>query len=93
MDPSDFEDLLFGDLDTQIGPDHTLFDESDDDILFPEYDESSLFWDSANATSWTPISAHTLSEQQPQANGKTYDHGQPDDCLMAPSHRSVRDRS
>lgn len=92
MDPSDFEDLLFGDLDRQIGPQHTLFDESDDDILFPEYDESFLSWELANATSLTPISARTPPEQQPQAN-ETYGHGQPHDGLTAPSHRPVRDRS
>ncbi|RAR04118.1 meiosis-specific topoisomerase spo11 [Stemphylium lycopersici] len=91
MDPSDFEDLLFGDLDRQIGPQHTLFDESDDDILFPEYDESFLSWELANATSLTPISARTPPEQQPQAN-ETYGHGQPHDGLTAPSHRPVRDR-
>ena len=32
MDDSDFNDLLFGDLGTQLYPSDTLLDDSDDDI-------------------------------------------------------------
>lgn len=88
MDPSNFKDLG-----RHISPRRTLFNESDDDILFPDGDENFLFCESAKTTSLTHTSARKPSEQQPQANSETYDREQPHDCLTVPFHASIRDRS
>lgn len=57
MDESGFEDLLFGDLDTQLTSDDNLLDESDDDILFATGNENLNPWAAADTAAHTPTVA------------------------------------
>lgn len=91
MEENDFEDL-FGDLDTQPCPSDLLLDDSDDDILFSDYNEQLREWELADTTGATFTATGVTRELHSLAESATDAYEHPVHQLTDIAQNSICDR-
>jgi hypothetical protein len=92
MDKSDFQDMLFGIAGTQDVPDEALFEDSDEDILFPDGEDEPILWDLPNDQLLTPPTSSPQPEELTNTDTRRYNHIGSRQQHTDYNRRPVRDR-